>query len=413
MIRPLSHVKILDLSRVLAGPWASQTLADLGADVIKVEHPEKGDDTRKWGPPFLKGEKDYSAYFLSTNRNKRSIAVNLKTKSGIEIVKKLAARSDVIIENFKPNLLKKYQLDFESIKQIQPNIIYCSITGYGQVGSCHQQAGYDFSIQGEAGYMSVTGYPDEECGHPTKTGVAIADLFTGLYAATSICAALANEKRSACHLDLSLFDCLTASLANQAMNYLIGGDSPRRLGNRHPNIVPYESFKAANGYFIIAAGNNEQFTRLAHLLGHKEWAEQNQFNTNENRVKHQKQLSEKINNITLTKSVEFWLERLKSVNIPCGAINTVEQVFRHSQIKERGLVDLFDVQGIGQIHLLSSPLKHAGAGETYYFPPKLGEHTTLILKKYLGIKDKKIRKWEDEGVIGTYNENADLADLIE
>jgi len=340
----LSKIRVLDLSRVLAGPWAAQTLGDLGAEIIKVERPGAGDDTRTWGPPFLKGRDGEptrdAAYYLCTNRNKKSIAVDLASLQGQALVRELATHCDVLIENFKVGSLKQYGLDYDALKQVNPGLVYCSITGFGQTGPYAHRAGYDFLIQGMGGLMSITGRPDGEQGEgPMKVGVALTDILTGLYASTSILAALQAREVTGegQHIDLALLDVGVACLANQSMNYLYSGVAPRRMGNAHPNTVPYQDFPTADGYMILAIGNDGQFARFCETAGHDELAGDPRFSTNMGRVQNRSILVEALRNITIERSTREWVALLEGAGVPCGPINTIADVFDDPQVQARGM----------------------------------------------------------------------------
>jgi crotonobetainyl-CoA:carnitine CoA-transferase CaiB-like acyl-CoA transferase len=384
----LSHIKVLDLSRVLAGPWASQLLADLGAEVIKIENPSGGDDTRHWGPPYLQDSngKDTaeSAYFLCTNRGKKSVCVDLHTEQGQAIIKALASECDVLIENFKVGGLAKYGLDFESLSALNPRLVYCSITGFGQTGPYKDRLGYDFLIQAMGGLMSVTGEPASVGGQPQKVGVALTDIMTGLYASNGILAALAERERSGLgqHIDLSLFDVTAATLANQASNYLVGGITPVRLGNAHPNIVPYQSFAVADGHIVIAVGNDSQFESLSTVLGLEEIATDNRFITNALRVKNRVELIDIIQSTLLQSSGEYWLNQCEVHSVPAGPINTIDQVLNDPQIKAREMRVTLDHPHSDQLELVGNPIKFSRTPIEYKSaPPTLGEHTESVLER--------------------------------
>ena len=340
----LSHIRVLDLSRVLAGPWAGQILADLGADVIKVERPVCGDDTRSWGPPFLKDEAGQNtteaAYYLSANRNKQSVTIDFTRPEGQRLVRELVAKSDIVIENFKVGGLAAYDLDYASLKAVNPKIIYCSITGFGQTGPYAKRAGYDFMIQGLGGLMSLTGRPDgNEGGGPVKVGVALTDILTGLYSTTAILAALAHRDQSGVgqYIDMALLDVQVACLANQAMNYLTTGIAPRRLGNAHPNIVPYQDFPTADGDFILTVGNDSQFRKFAEVAGQSQWATDPRFLTNKLRVANRGELIPLIRQATVFKTTAQWVDELEAAGVPCGPVNDLAQVFADPQVLARGL----------------------------------------------------------------------------
>ena len=373
----LNGIRVLDLSRVLAGPYCTMVLGDLGADVIKVEPPE-GDETRGWGPPFAAGE---SAYYLCVNRNKRGIVINLKTDEGKKVLRELAIRSDVLVENFRPGTLKKFGLDFETLHELNPKLIYCSITGFGQTGSMKDKPGYDFMIQALGGLMSITGEPE---GEPMKTGVAVVDLFAGQNAIIAILAAL--QARTATgrgqHLDISLFDSQLGWLANVASNYLISGNPPKRHGNAHANIVPYQSFQAGDGWFAIAVGNDRQFARLCEMIGRPELALDEKYATNSARVQNREGLIPLLRSIFITRVVNEWLADLEKAEIPCGAINDFEQVFSMPNVKEREMLVTMQHPTIGDLPLVGSPLKMSATPVEYRLPPPLmGEHTDEVLRE--------------------------------
>lgn len=338
----LSHIRVLDLSRVLAGPWCAQTLADLGADVIKVERPESGDDTRHWGPPYLKApdgaDTREAAYYLAANRNKRSVTVDIATPEGQRIVRELAAQCDVVLENYKVGQLAKYGLDFESLKAVKPDLVYCSVTGFGQTGPYAHRAGYDFIIQGMGGFMSITGERDGlPGGGPQKAGVAIADLATGLYSTIAILAALAHRDRTGCgqHIDMALLDVQVALLANMNTNFLASGKPPVRWGNAHPNIVPYQTFETSDGWIIVAVGNDGQFRKFVEAGGRAALADDERFATNPARVRHRDTLVPIIAEMTKTRTKREWLDALEALGVPCGPINDLDEVFDDEQVRAR------------------------------------------------------------------------------
>ncbi len=374
----LSGVKVVELARILAGPWIGQTLADLGADVVKVESPE-GDDTRHWGPPFIEtGGERAAAYFHGCNRGKRSIVADFATGRGREIVRRLAARSDVLIENFKVGGLAKFGLDYESLRKLNPRLVYCSVTGFGQSGPYAERAGYDFLIQGMSGYMDVTGDPD---GPPQKVGVAVCDLFTGLYGVIAIEAALIERERTGRgqHIDLALFDTMGAMLANQAMNYLASGVSPRRMGNVHPNIAPYQTFPVADGWVIVAVGNDGQFARLCATLGLDALARDARFATNAARVARRGELERELTAKTRRWRRDELLAALEKAVVPAGPINTVADLFDDPQFVARGMrIDPEGTPGVrSPIVMSATPLALALARRS----PKLGEHQAEILRE--------------------------------
>ncbi|GAA4005280.1 CoA transferase [Sphingomonas humi] len=379
MTRPLAGIRVLDLSRVLAGPWCTQLLADLGADVIKIERPGAGDDTRHWGPPWHdEGEERVAAYFLAANRGKRSAAIDLASAEGAEQVARLADRSDVVVENFKVGALARYGLDSATLRKRNPRLVYASITGFGQDGPRAGQAGYDFMIQGQAGLMSVTGLPDTvENGGPLRAGVAIVDLFTGMYTANAILAALVRRGTTGegATIDSALFDCGLAMLANQASNYLVSQESPGRQGNSHPNLVPYQPFACADQPLIIAVGNDRQFAALAAMLGHAEWAVEERYATNAARIAHRAELVAAIEAITRTRLAAYWYEACERAGIPAGPINDIAQALADPQATHRAM--LREMEGM---RLLGSPLRLDGERmDSDRLPPRLGEHTAEIL----------------------------------
>ena len=379
-MQPLNGIRVLDLSRVLAGPYCTMVLGDLGADVIKVESSE-GDETRGWGPPFAAGE---SAYYLCVNRNKRSIVVDFKTEEGRRVIQGLIKRSDVLVENFRPGTLGRFSLDFDSASALNPNLIYCSITGFGQTGPLRDKPGYDFMIQAMGGLMSFTGEPD---GEPMKVGVAVADLFAGQNAVIAILAALQARLHTGRgqHLDLSLFDSQLAMLANVASNYLISGNLPKRYGNAHANIVPYQSFQASDACFVIAVGNDRQFEKLCELIEQRKLAEDSRFTTNAGRVEHRDELISLLKPIFSTRTANEWLSALEAEGIPCGPINTLDQVFSEPQVQAREMVVDLEHTSIGDLRLVGSPLKFSETPVAYRRPPpSLGEHTENVLKDLSG-----------------------------
>jgi len=388
----LSHVKVLDLSRVLAGPWASQMLADLGAEVIKVERPGVGDDTRTWGPPFLKDRDgdatSDAAYYLCTNRNKKSVTIDITTPDGQRLVRELAAKADVLVENYKVGGLAQYGLDYASLKADFPRLVYCSITGFGQTGPYAPRAGYDFLVQAMGGLMSVTGRANtEEGGGPLKVGVAVADLFTGLYASTAILAALAHRDRTGegQQIDLALLDVQVACMANQAMNYLYSGKSPGRLGNAHPNVVPYQDFPTADGDVIIAVGNDAQFARLCAAIGQPELAGDARFATNLARVAHRVELIRLLREHTLKRTTGEWVAALEAAEVPCGPINDIAHMFEDPQVRARGLKVEVEHPTAGRIPLVANPIKLSATPVEYRnAPPTLGQHTSEVLAAELG-----------------------------
>jgi formyl-CoA transferase len=393
-MQPLQNIRILDLSRVLAGPYCTMVLGDLGADVVKVEPPE-GDETRGWGPPFAGGE---SAYYLCVNRNKRGMVVNLKTDGGKEIIRSLAMQSDVLVENFRPGTLKKFGLDFESLHELTPRLIYCSISGFGQTGPLKDLPGYDFMIQAMGGIMSITGEPD---GEPMKVGVAVADLFAGQNAVIAILAALQSRNLTGegQYLDIALFDSQLGWLANVAGNFLISGKNPKRYGNAHANIVPYQSFQVRDGWLVVAVGNDRQFDTFCKIIGKPELSTIPQFATNSARVENREALIAILKPIFLEKTLNEWLTLIGD-QFPCGPINTFEQAFSIPHVKEREMLVTMEHPTIGALPLVASPIKMGGTPVEYRRPPPLmGQHTNEILKGMLGFSEEKVTGLAQHGCI--------------
>ena len=398
-MNPLEGIKVLDLSRVLAGPWCTQLLADLGADVIKVERPGHGDDTRHWGPPWH-GEGDHrvAAYFLSCNRGKRSAAIDFARLEGAALVRKLAEKADIVIENFKVGGLQKFGLDAESLRKANPRLVYASITGFGQDGPYADRAGYDYIIQGMGGLMSITGLPDGvPGGGPMRVGVAVVDLFTGLYTCAAILAALYRREKSGegAYIDAALFDTQLAMLANQASNALVSGKDPPRQGNTHPNLVPYQPFAAADQPIIIAIGNERQFARLATICGHPEWAHDPRFASNEARVANRDEMVRLVSDAIAQRRAAEWLDQLESAGIPAGPINRISQALGDVQAQHRRMV-----RAIAGMPLVGSPVRLDGErAESDRPPPALGEHTDQVLAA-LGIEEAEAARLREAGVIG-------------
>jgi crotonobetainyl-CoA:carnitine CoA-transferase CaiB-like acyl-CoA transferase len=396
MAGPLSHVRVLDLSRIMAGPWAGQILADLGADVVKVERTGAGDDTRGWGPPFLKdrsgAETREAGYYLCVNRGKRSITLELDKPEGQRVVRALAQRSDIVLENFKVGTLARFGLGYEELQAVNPKLIYCSITGFGQSGPRRDAAAYDFMIQAMCGLMSVTGEPDEKPGGgPEKVGVPIVDIMSGMYAAIAVLAALArrNETGRGDYIDIGMLDVGVACLANQAMNYLISGKVPRRTGNAHPNIQPQDVFATRDGHMVLVVGNDGQFAKCCEVLGRPEWATDERFAKNSGRVRNLAVLRPLIAEILLTRDTADWIARLEAAGVPCGPINTVPQVFEEEQVRHRGMLADIAHPLAGTVPQVVSPMRFTDAPLTFErAPPLLGEHTADILRE-LGIEDTR------------------------
>ncbi|MGZ6135089.1 MAG: CaiB/BaiF CoA transferase family protein [Myxococcaceae bacterium] len=395
----LSHIRILDLSRVLAGPWASQVFADLGAEVIKVERPGSGDDTRGWGPPWVDEQSGDSAYFASANRGKKSITVDLARPEGQEIVRRLSARSDVLLENYKAGALARYGLDYPRLGAENARLIYCSITGFGHDGPYRDRAGYDFLVQGMGGLMSITGEPD---GEPMKVGVAITDILTGMYAATAVLAALAHRERSGLgqHVDLALLDVQVAMLANQAQSYLLTGRIPARLGNAHPSIVPYQSFATKDGHIVIAVGNDGQFRRLCAVAECPGLADDPRFATNAGRVRNREELVALLAGIIAGRGSREWIEALEAATVPCGPINDLAQVFADPQVVHRGMRIEAPHAVAGKVPLVRSPIRLSGTpARTDVGPPALGEHTDEVLQGVLGMSRAEVEALRARGVV--------------
>jgi crotonobetainyl-CoA:carnitine CoA-transferase CaiB-like acyl-CoA transferase len=407
MTGALSNIRVLDLSRVLAGPWCTQNLADLGADVIKVERPGTGDDTRHWGPPWLRDEAGNetrdSAYFSSTNRNKQSIAIDLASAEGQALIRELAAESDVLVENYKVGDLARYGLGYEDIRKINPQIIYCSITGYGQTGPSSHRPGYDFVFQGQGGLMSITGERDEFAGGgPQKVGIAITDILTGMYASTAILAALHARSMTGIgqYIDMALLDCMVAFGSSQATSYLVTGEIPRRYGNAHANMVPYQVFATADGHIIVAAGNDGQWQRVCQALDRPDLARDERFATAAGRIVNHDALIPELERTMLNRPSGEWLERLEEHGIPAGPINDYAQVFADPQVRHRRLrVDIPRPDG-GAMPAVASPFRLSGTPVEYRMPaPALGQHTEELLRKLLGKSREDLDRLREAGVI--------------
>jgi crotonobetainyl-CoA:carnitine CoA-transferase CaiB-like acyl-CoA transferase len=397
-LKPLEGIKVLDLSRVLAGPWCTQLLADLGAEVIKIERPGSGDDTRHWGPPWHgEGDQRVAAYFLSCNRGKKSAAIDFSQPEGAALVRKLAEQADVVVENFKVGGLQKFGLDAASLRSANPRLIYASITGFGQDGPYADRAGYDYIIQGMGGLMSITGLPDgEPGGGPMRVGVAVVDLFTGLYTAVAVLAALYRRHKTGegAHIDMALFDTQLAMLANQASNALVSGEDPPRQGNTHPNIVPYQPFAAADQPIIIAVGNDRQFAKLAHMCGHPEWASDERFRNNEARVANRAEIVGLVSECIARKPAADWLDQLEAAGIPAGPINHVSQALGDVQAQHRAMI-----RTIAGTPLVGSPVRLDGQrADSDLPPPSLGQHTAEVLRELLDADE--LARLRGDNVIG-------------
>lgn len=402
---PLDGIRIFDLTRILAGPTCTQLLGDLGADVIKVEKPGVGDDTRTWGPPYVKGsdgeDTTESAYYLSANRNKRSITIDLQSSGGVALAKQLIAKSDVLIENFKVGSLSKLGLGYNDLKEEFPGLVYCSVTGFGQTGPYAYRAGYDFLAQGLGGIMSITGDPE---GAPMKVGVGIADVMTGMYASTAILAALRHRDSTGDgqHIDTCLLDTQVSWLINEGTNYLVSGKIPVKLGNEHPNIVPYKVFATSDGHVILAVGNDRQFQDWCNAAGAEDLMADSRYKTNPLRIANRKSLYKVMPAFMKNKTTEEWLADLAERNVPCSPVNNIEQVFDDPHVKYRGMQIEMDhhTAGSGKVPLIGNPVKMSGTPPQYRLPPPtLGEHTGKLLKELLSFNESEIKALRDEGII--------------
>jgi crotonobetainyl-CoA:carnitine CoA-transferase CaiB-like acyl-CoA transferase len=408
----LSGIRVLDLSRVLAGPWCTQTLADLGADVIKIERPGCGDDTRGWGPPFLQDQAGCdtaeAAYYLSANRNKRSVTCDIAQPAGQTLIRDLVKHCDVLVENFKVGDMARYGLDYASLQPLNPRLVYCSVTGFGQTGPYRERAGYDYAIQGMGGLMSVTGERDDRGGGPQKVGVAVADLFCGMYSAVAILAALrhAESTGEGQHVDMALLDSQVAMLANLGANYLVGGKVPQRAGNAHQNIVPYQVFEvapAADGsreHLILAVGNDGQYAKFCEVAGRPELATDPRFERNQDRVRHRDLLVPLLEIVMKTRSKSQWLAALEAAKVPCGAINSLSDVFADAQVNQRDMVTTWEHPLQPGLRLVSSPIKMSATPvRTERPPPLLGQHTDEVLRELLDCADDRILELKKNRVI--------------
>jgi crotonobetainyl-CoA:carnitine CoA-transferase CaiB-like acyl-CoA transferase len=404
---PLAGIRVLDLTRVLAGPWAAQNLADLGAEVIKIERPKKGDDSRAFGPPWLKDgqgrDTAESAYFACANRGKKSVTLDLAGPEGQAIARELAGRCDVLLENFKAGDLERYGLGYAQLSQANPGLVYCSITGFGHSGPWRERPGYDFMIQGMAGLMSITGERDDRPGGgPQRAGIPIADLITGMYASIAVCAALAHRAKSGQgqHLDLALFDSLVAVLANQGANYLATGKPPGRLGNDHPNIAPYQVFRTSDGSVIVACGNDNLFRRFCDAAGCLQLTEDARFATNARRVENRAELTRILSEIMVRRRTHEWLSALEAAGVPCGPINDLAQVFSEPQAQARGLKMELAHAAAGKVALVRSPMRFSGTPVEHGVPPPtLGQHTFEVLSSLLKKTPSEIERLRSEGIV--------------
>ncbi len=398
----LAGLRVLDLTRVLAGPWATQMLADFGAEVIKIEKPGEGDDTRGWGPPFVKnadGTDGDAAYFHSANRGKKSVCIDMAKPEGASLIKQLAAKSDILVENFKVGGLAKYGLDYESLSKLNPRLIYCSITGFGQNGPYANRAGYDFMIQGMAGVMSITGEPD---GEPMKMGVAFSDVFAGLHAMIGIQAALFARENSGKgqHIDISLLDSQVSVLANQAMNYLVSGNVPQRLGNEHPNIVPYQTFATKDGHIIMAVGNDRQYAEFCRIIGAAHLGSDERYKTNRGRVEHRDALVPALRPFMKARTTAEWTAAFEADAVPCGPINTIDQVFENPQIKARGLLQRLPTLDGGFVPTVASPILFSQTpAKATTAAPRLGENTEGVIMEVLGISANNVEALRIKGIL--------------
>ncbi|HYM47549.1 MAG TPA: CoA transferase [Burkholderiaceae bacterium] len=406
-MKSLGHLRVLDLTRVLAGPWCTQLLADLGAEVIKIERPGSGDDTRHWGPPYLKDaagvDTSEAAYYLSANRGKRSVTIDISTAQGQSLVRKLVEHCDIVVENFMVGQLAKYGLDYASLAALNPQLIYCSITGFGQTGPHRNRAGYDFIMQGIGGFMSITGERDDRPGGgPQKAGVAVSDLMTGMYSAVAILAAVAHRERSGQGqlIDMALYDVMLAMLANMNMNYLTSGTAPGRAGNAHPNIVPYQVFAASDGHVVLAVGNDSQFVKFCDVAGAPHLAADARYRRNADRVRNRAVLVGELQAILRARPVAFWVEQLDAASVPCGPINDIAHALADPQVAARGLrIDLVHALA-GNVPMVANPIKLSTTPASYELPPPmLGEHTASVLREYAAVDEDQLHKLKSRGIV--------------
>jgi crotonobetainyl-CoA:carnitine CoA-transferase CaiB-like acyl-CoA transferase len=405
MTAPLAGLRVFDLTRILAGPTCTQLLGDLGAEVVKIERPGQGDDTRKWGPPYVQdkdgNDTETSAYYLSSNRNKRSVTLDIARDEGQRLARELIRESDIVVENFKAGGLKKYGLAYDDVKEIAPHIIFCSITGFGQTGPYASRAGYDYLAQGMGGIMSLTGEPD---GEPMKVGIGIADIMCGMYASSAILAALHHRQKTGegQHIDLALLDTQVAWLTYEGLNYLTSGELPKRRGNEHPNIVPYKTMPASDGYFILAVGNDRQFAKFCDEAGRPDLAQDPRFATNAARVRNREALYPILDAITAERPLQAWVDALNARGVPSGPVNTLDRVFADPQIQHRNMQIQMDYPEAakGKVDLIGNPIGFSGTPVSYrQAPPKMGEHTDAVLQEALGLSAEQISALRDRGVI--------------
>ena len=406
-MKSLGHLRVLDLTRVLAGPWCTQLLADLGADVIKIERPGTGDDTRGWGPPYLKdsagAETSEAAYYLAANRGKRSVTLDISTSEGQSLLRTLAAHCDIVVENYKVDQLAKYGLDYASLVAINPKLIYCSITGFGQTGPNRARAGYDFIMQGIGGFMSITGERDDRPGGgPQKAGVAVSDLMAGMYSAVAILAAVTHRERTGegQYIDMALYDVMLAMLANMNMNYLTSGKAPGRSGNAHPNIVPYQVFAASDGHIIVAVGNDSQFGKFCEVAGVPQLATDPRYRRNADRVRNREALISVLAHVLQTQSVASWVGSLDAAGVPCGPINDIAHALADPQALARGMRIDLPHPGAGTVPMVANPIKSSATPPVYErAPPTLGQHTESVLREFAKIGDAELQRLKSRGVI--------------